>query len=132
MGTYEQRVNTTDHGRAAARRATTEPMAAATLNFLLGTWLFVSHWVLSYTNSDPIWNDVVFGLAIGVFALIRLSGKPVTRFVSVFNMAIGAWLVVAGLTIASSTAALVNNIACGAVVFLIAAFASLFPSERAL
>lgn len=88
--------------------------------------------MLGYSSADPIWNGVVFGLAIAALALARMCGAPGLRFVSVAHIAIGAWLVVAAFTITVSTAAFVNHIASGAAVLLLDGFASLFPSQEAL
>jgi hypothetical protein len=135
MATYDSRVdNRRDRmagpaDTAAPRESNPPAMAAAALNLLVGAWLFVAHWVLSYTGADPTWNDVIFGLAIALFAIIRLSGIPATRFFSIVNMAIGAWLIIAAFTIADSTAALVNNLACGAAVLLIAGVAAMVASR---
>jgi hypothetical protein len=135
MATYDSRAEDRRDPLAAAAataapRASTPPaMAAAALNLIVGAWLFVSHWVLGYTGSDPTWNDVIFGLAIALFAILRLSEIPATRFFSVLNMAIGAWLIIAALTIADSTAALVNNLVCGAVVLVLAGIAALSASR---
>jgi SPW repeat len=135
MATYDSRVdNRRDRmagpaDTAAPRESNPPAMAAAALNLLVGAWLFVAHWVLSYTGADPTWNDVIFGLAIALFAIIRLSGIPATRFFGILNMAIGAWLIIAAFTIADSTAALVNNLACGAAVLLIAGVAAMVASR---
>jgi hypothetical protein len=135
MATYDSRVhNRRDRmagpaDTAAPQESNPPAMAAAALNLLVGAWLFVAHWVLSYTGADPTWNDVIFGLAIALFAIIRLSGIPATRFFSILNMAIGAWLIIAAFTIADSTAALVNNLACGAAVLLIASVAAMVASR---
>ena len=99
----------------------TDGRSAAALNLILGVWLFISHWVLGYTGEDPTWNDIVFGILVAVVAAIRMSGFPLSRFASVINMTIGVWLVIAGLTIADSGAAVANNIIVGALVFILAA-----------
>jgi hypothetical protein len=136
MATYDSRAeNRRDQlagpaDTAAPRESNPQAMAAAALNLIIGAWLFFAHWVLGYTGSDPTWNDVIFGLAIALFAILRLSGIPATRFFSVLNMAIGAWLIIAALTITDSTAALVNNLVCGAVVLVLAGIAALSASRE--
>jgi hypothetical protein len=99
--------------------------AAAVINLLAGAWLFFSHWWLGYTRSDPTWNDVIFGIIVFVLALARLSRLPGARFASFMNMAIGVWLVIAGLTIASSGAAVANNIILGVIVFIVGGLAAM-------
>jgi hypothetical protein len=99
--------------------------SAAVINLLAGAWLFFSHWWLGYTRGDPTWNDVIFGIIVFVLALARLAHLPGSRFASVMNMAIGVWLVIAGLTIASSGAAVANNIILGVIVFVVGAIAAM-------
>jgi hypothetical protein len=110
--------------------AETDGRSAAALNLILGIWLFISHWVLSYTGADPTWNDIVFGILVAVVAAVRMTGFPIARFASAINIAIGAWLVIAGLTIADSGAAVANNIIVGAVVFILAAIGVAPALER--
>src|SRR5919199_1556596 len=66
-------------------------MSGATLNLLVGAWLFVSYWILDYSSSDPGWNALVFGAAIAVLALLRLSGVGMAWIFSAANAAIGVW-----------------------------------------
>jgi SPW repeat len=138
MATYDSHTDNPLDARAGAappsalRESTTPVMAAAAVNLLIGIWLFVAHWVLSYTGADPTWNDVIFGVAIALFAVIRLSGIPATRFFGILNMAIGAWLVIAAFTITDSSAAFVNNLVCGAVVLVLAGVAALAPARETL
>jgi SPW repeat len=110
---------------SSARLGADPGVGPAFLNLLAGIWLFISHWVLGYTGSDPTWNDIIFGIVVGVLALVRMGGRDLGRFASVLNAAAGVWLFIAGLTIASSSAAQANNIILGAVVFALALAAGL-------
>ncbi len=122
--TYAARVAT----RLGIRDATG---AIASLNLLAGAWLFVSHWVLSYSASDPAWNDTVFGILVAAAALVRISRRPDTRWLSWLNAAVGVWLIVSGFTIASSSAATVNNVIVGTIVLALAIAAAVPARSRA-
>lgn len=91
------------------------------LNVLAGIWLIIAPWVLGYSTSDPRWNDVVFGIIVGVLALIRVGGAYRAEVLSWINLLIGAWLVVAAFTIDSTARASWNDVILGIIVFLLAA-----------
>ena len=90
------------------------------LNVLVGAWLIIAPWVLDYPTTDPRWNDILSGLVVGVFALIRASGAYHAEVLSWWNAMIGAWLVVAAFTIDQSTVASWNDAGAGIIVFILA------------
>jgi hypothetical protein len=91
------------------------------LNVLAGIWLIIAPWVLGYSARDPRWNDVGFGIIVGVLALTRVSGAYRTEALSWINLLIGAWLVVACFTIDFTARASWNDVILGVIVFLLAA-----------
>jgi hypothetical protein len=97
----------------------------AGLNLLAGGWLFISHWVLNYGGADPVWNDVIFGIVVAAVALVRMSGGARARFASWLNAAVGVWLFISAFVIASSSAAMTNNIVLGVIVFVLAIAAAM-------
>jgi SPW repeat len=109
-----------------------EIVSLSGLNVLAGIWLIIAPWVLGYSQSDPRWNDVVFGIIVGVLALIRVSGAYRADWLSWINALIGIWLIVAAFTIDQSSVAAWNDIILGIIVFLLAvgsaeATASVWP-----
>jgi hypothetical protein len=108
------------------------PMTAAALNLLVGAWLFVSYWILDYSAADPGWNALVFGAAIALFALLRLSGAGLSWIFSVANALIGIWLGISAFAIADSDVAMTNFVVCGTAVFVLAMFAAAVRSPRML
>jgi hypothetical protein len=90
------------------------------LNLLAGIWLIIAPWVLGYSSSDPRWNDVVFGIIVGVLALVRMSGAYRAEWLSWINALIGVWLFVAAFTIDQTRVAAWNDIILGIIVFLLA------------
>jgi hypothetical protein len=107
-------------------------MTAAGINLLIGIWLFVSYWILDYSPADPGWNALVFGAAIALLALLRLTGMSLSWIFSVVNIAIGLWLGISAFTIADSDVAMTNFVVCGAAVFVLAIFAAAVRSPRML
>ena len=90
------------------------------LNVIAGIWLIIAPWVLGYTAGDPKWNDVVFGIIVGCFALIRAAGAYRESWLSIANAVIGVWLFIAAFTIDASGTAAANDIILGVIVFLLA------------
>src|SRR5437868_13716449 len=50
-----------------------EIVSLSGLNVIAGIWLIIAPWVLGYSGRDPRWNDVVFGIIVGIFALVRAT-----------------------------------------------------------
>jgi SPW repeat len=81
-----------------------EPYSAADLsqirwasgaNILLGAWLFIAPWLLSYTQDVIRWNDRIAGAALCVLATLRLI-RPLGRFwIGWINALIGVWMIAA-------------------------------------
>jgi hypothetical protein len=97
-----------------------------------GIWLIIAPWVLGYSVRDPRWNDVVFGIVVGVFALARATGAYRADWLSWLNAGVGIWIFIAAFTIDYSAVASWNDIILGIIVFLLAvssaeATANLFP-----
>ena len=91
--------------------------------------------MLGYSARDPRWNDVVFGIIVGVFALTRALGAYREDWLSWINALIGIWLIVAAFTIDYTSTAGVNDVILGVIVFLLAAGSAeatgrLFPRRR--
>jgi|GEM_PF-321820 len=105
------------------------------LNVIAGIWLIIAPWVLGYSGADPRWNDVVFGIIVGILALTRVTGAYREEWLSWINALIGVWLFIAGFTIDHTGAAIWNDIILGIIVFVLAigsaeATASLFSRRR--
>jgi len=102
---------------SGSRAAITAP---AVVNVLAGIWLIISPWILGYSGSDAKWNPVVFGIAVGVLALGRLTAARGTEWLSWLNMAIGVWLFISAFWLAHSSQASWNVGVLGVVVFVLA------------
>jgi hypothetical protein len=127
---------TTDQPLAASRpeAATTvwrsEVAVLSGLNVLAGVWLIIAPWVLGYSARDPRWNDVLFGIVVGLVALVRATGGYREQWVTVVNALAGVWLFVAAFTIDHTTAATWNDIILGVIVFVLALSSAGIATQR--
>ena len=62
------------------------------INQVLGSWLFISPWVLNYNGTTAAWNAYALGAAIVVFALI--AAYMPKAWEEMINTLLGVWLVV--------------------------------------
>jgi hypothetical protein len=104
----------------------------AVLNFLVGTWLVISPWVVGYADDDPWWNPIVCGIAVGIFGLVRATMPFGTRLLSWFDAGVGAWLFAAAFWLPNSATAAWNVGIFGVIVFVLALLAiAAGPPRRA-
>ncbi len=98
---------------------------ASGLNILAGLWLIVAPFVLGYVASVPRWNDIILGIVIGVFALIRTFTPLRAAWLSWANIVLGLWLIVAPFALGyPGTTPLWNDIILGIVVAGLAIWSS--------
>ena len=91
-----------------------------TANLVLGLWLVVSPWTLSYAGATtPAWNAHIVGVIIAVAAIAALA--TFQKWEEWVNAALGAWLIVSPfiLGFGSLTTALWNHLIVGAVVLVL-------------
>jgi hypothetical protein len=110
-----------------------EARYASGLNVLLGIWVIVAPFVLTFTGtSAALWNDIIVGAAVLILGLVRLNNMRTTMWASWINLVLGIWLVIGPyvLTYSDITNARWNDIAVGIAVAILAAF-SLFSTHQA-
>lgn len=67
------------------------PQVMASLNVLVGVWIFLSPWLLGYSEfGRPSWNAAATGLAVAAVAAAVLIWRR--RAVAWANLLLGAWL----------------------------------------
>ncbi|HVX58518.1 MAG TPA: SPW repeat protein [Candidatus Saccharimonadales bacterium] len=89
------------------------------INLILAAWLIVSPWILSYVSGAK-WNQVILGVAIGIFSLIRIFA-PSQQWASALNGVAGLWLIIAPFILSfTKSAAYWNEIIVGIVIAWIA------------
>ncbi|PSR02376.1 MAG: hypothetical protein BRD47_03325 [Bacteroidetes bacterium QS_8_68_28] len=90
-------------------------MWAHVVNAALGIWLMAAPGVFGYAQSTPATVDRFAGPVIATFAIV--AWWEATRATGRWNVALGAWLVVSPWILGyEPTAAIVNSMACGAVI----------------
>jgi SPW repeat len=107
-----------------------EVKGASGLNVLAGIWLIIAPWVLGYSVADPRWNDVIFGIIVGIFGLTRVLGAYRESWLSWLNALIGVWIFIAAFTIDSTGTASVNDIVLGVIVFVLGIWSASASESR--
>ncbi len=106
-------------------------MTASGLNVLAGVWLIIAPFVLGYSDSDPYWNDIVFGAIVVVLGLARLSGAYRAAWLSWINALIGAWIFISAWWLDATSTAAWNDVIAGAVIFVLAILSASASDEGA-
>ena len=121
-------------GPAPPTRGYSAPAASAVmasaLVFIAGIWLIIAPFSLDYRNTggdfNGYWNDVVIGVALAAVALVRIVSPVATAPLSVINVLLGMWLIIAPFILgyndgSDAAAATVNDIVVGLIVVVLAA-----------
>jgi hypothetical protein len=96
----------------------TRSMSIITL--ILGAWLIIAPYVLSYDKTAAYWNEVITGIIVVVLALVRLM-VPRASWASWVNGLAGIWLIISPFFLAySSATAYWNQIIFGILVAIVA------------
>jgi len=94
-------------------------------NLLLGAWLFVSPWLMSYADALPnaAWNAWALGAAIVLLAVLAMY-RP-KAWEEGLNIVLGAWVAVSPwvLGFTSDGEVTANAVAVGGIVTLLAIWA---------
>lgn len=99
-------------------------------NLLLGVWLAVSPWALSYAGeTTPAWNAHVVGVIIAVSALAALLAFQ--QWEEWINIALGAWLIASPFVLGFTTnvAAMWNQLIVGLLVGILATWVAVTTSD---
>lgn len=87
---------------------------ASGLNLLLGLWLVIAPFLLSYATSASRGNDITIGVIIALLATFRLLGAYRAAWLSWLNALLGIWLIVAPFILGyDSSSALWNDVIVG-------------------
>jgi hypothetical protein len=91
------------------------------INFLLGTWLFVSPWVLGYASAGTTAiNAWIFGVIVAVLALLAIYAYQAWE--EWINAVIGVWIFVSPwvLHVSADPKILWNDLIVGALLVVLA------------
>lgn len=90
-------------------------MWAQIMNTIIGLWIMASPYLLDFQSTTATDNNHIIGPLIVTFAIT--SYWEVTRTVGKWNIPLGAWLLLAPWVLSfESTAAIANDMVCGALV----------------
>ena len=99
-------------------------------NLVLGLWLGISPWALSYAGEvKPAWNAHIVGVIIALASLVALIAFQ--KWEEWVNAALAAWLIVSPYLLGFSTLtyALWNQLIVGVLVGILAIWAAVTASE---
>jgi uncharacterized membrane protein len=115
----------------SVRTAPTTSVWLSALNVLAGIWLIIAPFVLLYGNSTARINDIVLGIVIGVFALIRafVPGFQ-TVWLSWLNALWGIWLIIGSFFLAYAGQARTNDIILGIIVLILGLWSATMSEQN--
>lgn len=89
-------------------------MVARWINLILGAWLIVAPWILSYNYAAARQNDLWVGILVIIAAIVAMFWG----FARFANTALGIWLIIAPFVLGygAVNAATFNDVIVGAVI----------------
>lgn len=72
-------------------RLSTKSLSIAML--VVGAWLIISPYILSYESAQAIWQQVIGGLLVVIVGAVRYAA-PEIHWPSWITVAVGAWLII--------------------------------------
>lgn len=98
------------------------------LNVLAGIWLIISPFVLHYSSTGNVWQEVIFGIVVGILGIVRLAA-PNVSWPSWINLIIGLWMIIAPWTMATTNAAKWSEVITGIIIAALAYSSGLITVE---
>jgi hypothetical protein len=117
---------------AYATRHDSQAATASGLDVLAGIWILISPFALGFSNlSNACWNNVIFGIIIGVIALYRFFNPAKAVGLSWLDALLGLWVLISpwALHFSGSHTAMTNDVIMGIVVIVLAAWSALASSS---
>jgi hypothetical protein len=103
------------------------------VNVLLGIWVIISPFLIQFSQlSAAMWNNVIVGIVVALFALIRTS-MPRQSGWSWANVILGIWMIISPFVLGMMTRAILwNNITIGVIIALVAWVSASFRAPAVL
>lgn len=108
-------------------------VGAGIVNLMMGAWLVAAPYALGYAEVRvAAWNALVVGLLVMAVSTVRIVRPARSAWLSVANLVLGTWLIVAAITVGEvSSARLWNNAVVGAVVCVEASISLVYGRRAA-
>jgi len=84
------------------------------VNIVLGIWVIISPFLLAMHSSKAIWNNVITGVAVCAFALVRWGTHRLG--LSWLNLILGIWVVISPFVLFLNSAIMWNNLILGIII----------------
>lgn len=102
------------------RSEVTQARSMSIITLVLGAWLIIAPYALSYDKTVAYWNEVITGVIVVILALVRLA-VPRANWASWVNGLAGIWLIISPFFLAyTGAAAYWNQIIFGILVAIVA------------
>lgn len=104
------------------------------INVLAGLWLILSPFMFGFSEVESIlWNEVVIGLAVAIFAMFRAAKPYQFEPLSWINFVFGVWLIIAPFILGYSAhgqgGAMLNDIIIGVIIIVLAGMSAITTRE---
>ena len=102
------------------------------INLLVGLWLIISPWAVSYSGDErAMANAVIFGIIVAVLSVAALTAFQ--EWEEWINALIGIWLIISPwvLGFSGDNAAMQNLVVAGIIVLVLSVWSS-FESHRGI
>jgi len=100
------------------------------ISLVAGLWLMLSSYFMSLGFSS---NEFVVGILVALFALIELSSKESTMWVSWVNGILGAWLIISPLFFGAMAMGVIwNSVILGIIVLGVAIWGGMASSSSTM
>ncbi len=104
------------------------------INAVLGVWLIIAPFVITYPNTVAMWNSIIVGAVVLILAWIRLANPVRAPGLSWINAILGLWLIVAPFVLGFSGTASTrwNDIVIGVAIIVFSVWRALTnPTQTA-
>jgi hypothetical protein len=101
------------------------------VNVIAGIWLIIAPFILRYESGTARVNDIILGVVIAIFALVRVL-VPGTRttWLSWLNALWGIWLIIGSFILGYDGVARTNGIILGIIVLLFGLWSQAETEQR--
>ncbi len=102
------------------------------IDIILGTWLIVAPFVLTYPSMVAVWNSIIVGALVIILAGIHAANPTRAPGLNWITAILGVWVIAAPfvLHMASTTSTRWNDIVIGAAIVVFSVWSALTTPAR--